>query len=113
MYTINRSAAVVRPKPPFLNWLNSLPDQEELTLEQISEECTTILVPGHETAEQSWAYIENIYRHIFDFELGGWCRDKRFFPKDRTYKMFREWFEVQINSEVFDMCNTPVIREPV
>jgi len=34
--------------------------------------------------------------------LQNWHLDSTFWPKDRTLKMFKEWFTVELHSIVFD-----------
>ena len=35
--------------------------------------------------------------------LGGWVTDEALWPKNRTFEMFHEWFEVQMSSIVQDL----------
>ncbi len=35
--------------------------------------------------------------------LAGWVTDEALWPRDRTFEMFREWFEVQLSSIVQDL----------
>jgi hypothetical protein len=35
-------------------------------------------------------------------ELSGWSIDENLWPKKRTFKIFREWFEIEPHSMVFD-----------
>ena len=35
--------------------------------------------------------------------LAGWLTDPAGWPKQRTYKMFQEWFEIQMISVVEDL----------
>lgn len=39
---------------------------------------------------------------IFEMELSGWSIDENLWPKKRTFKIFREWFEIELHSMVFD-----------
>jgi hypothetical protein len=45
MRALNRSAIVVRPNPPFLDWLNAVdPTSQALTLDSLTREPTIYLV---------------------------------------------------------------------
>ena len=35
--------------------------------------------------------------------LGGWVRDESLWPKNRTRRMFQEWFEIQMGAMVQDL----------
>ena len=35
--------------------------------------------------------------------LEGWVTDDSYWPKTRTFEMFREWFEVQMSSIVHNL----------
>jgi hypothetical protein len=48
---------------------------------------------------------------IFEFELFAWYTPEELWPKNRTWKMFQEWFEVEINSEVFDLVEGEIEKE--
>ena len=39
----------------------------------------------------------------FEAMLEGWVTDEAYWPKDRTFEMFCEWFEVQMSSIVQDL----------
>lgn len=85
--------------------------EDQLTPEEITKENTTLLIPEFDYPEESQQYVKKNYRNIFDFELFAWCRDKNFWPKKRTYEMFLEWFDIQINSEVFDLVDEQIEKQ--
>ena len=103
MDSINRQAAVIKPKEPYLNWINSLPGAgKQLELEELNRDCTALLIPHFDDDDDSMKYIKGIYRKIFEIELDSWCTDENTWPKKRSYGLFLEWFRVEIHSEVFD-----------
>jgi hypothetical protein len=72
MQSVNRTAVVIRPKQPFVDWLNSVPgESSDNTLERISSENTTFLIPEFFGHNESLVYIKKIYDQIFEFELFG------------------------------------------
>jgi hypothetical protein len=111
MNHINRAAIIIKPKHPFLGWVNSEPGQEPLSLEQITEENTTFLIPEIDTLDQGRRSVKQYYNEIFAYSLFGWNTDQKTWPKDRTYKMFTEWFNVEINSEVIDLVEDEIEKE--
>jgi hypothetical protein len=46
MQRINRTAVVIKPKQPFVDWLNQIPyEDHDYTLEKIRDENTVFLIP--------------------------------------------------------------------
>ena len=80
-------------------------------MEDITTENTTLLIPEYDNPDDARRYFKKIYRQIFDFELFAWYRDHNCWPKNRTYKMFLEWFDIKINSEVFDLLEDEIVKE--
>ena len=114
MQSVNRTAVIIRPKQPFADWLNSIPgENSDNTLESISIENTTFLIPEFDYPQDSMAYIKKIYSDIFEFELFGWITTEELWPKNRTWKMFQEWFSIEINSEVLDLVDSDIEKEDV
>ena len=103
MNTINRQVAVIKPKKPYVDWINSLPGTDEpLSIESLNKDCTVLLLPNFDDDEESLKFIKNIYRSIFEIELDSWCTDENFWPKNRDYNIFDQWFTIEFHSEVFD-----------
>ena len=112
MQSINRTAVVIKPKEPFVDWINSMPDDSSsYTLEQIDEDNLTFLIPQYDDPGNTKKYIKKNYEMIFKYELWGLVTDKDFWPKKRNWKMFIKWFDIEINSEVFDLVNRDIEKE--
>lgn len=112
MQSVNRTAVVIRPKQPFVDWLNSVPGEKaDNTLEEISGENSTYLIPEYDFSQDSMNYIKKIYDQIFEFELFAWYTAEELWPQKRTWKMFQEWFSIEMNSEVFDMVAEEIEKE--
>ena len=103
MYMVNRSAAVIKPKQPFVDWLNSIPDSEKLTLKQVSKESMIVLIPEFDHQKQVDEYLRQNFTKIFENQLEGWCLDESQYPKKQDWSLFQEWFDLELCSEVFDM----------
>lgn len=114
MKSINRSVAVIKPKKPYVDWINQLPDTEEkLTAENLQSDCTAILIPEFDRPEESMAFISAMAKTLFEEELNSWCTDNGLWPKIRTNRTFWKWFEVEVHSEVFDVVRGPIKKEAV
>ena len=105
MKTINRALIVIKPKQPFLDWLNSQADapEFEMTLEGLrNEECTAILIPEFDEYDDVWKVVEGIAPEIFEIELSGWWQVPELWPQNRDFNTFKEWFDIEIHSMVGD-----------
>jgi len=114
MQSINRTAVIVKPKQPFIDWLNSMPeDSSNYTLEHISKDNITFLIPEYDSPNGAVDYIRKKHSLIFEWELWGWITAEEYWPKNRNWKMFNDWFEIEINSEVFDLVDGRIEKEDV
>ncbi len=112
MDSVNRNVAVIKPKQPFLLWLKGLPGKDRgISLKEISQDCTVILIPEFASEKEARIYIEAIHEELFEMELIGWCRDESLWPKERSIQMFREWLATEIHSEVFDTLEEEIEKE--
>jgi hypothetical protein len=75
------------------------------------EENITLLIPEFFGPEESLAYVKKVYSYIFEFELFGWYTDEEHWPPKRPWKMFQEWFDIEMNSEVFDLVDGEIEKE--
>ena len=113
MHCINRMVVVLRPRSPFVEWANALPDAGDLklSLDELNEDCTVFLIPDFPDGESALRHIKKIYDDIFVIELEGICLLEEWWPHKRTWKMFLEWFDIEIHSSVLDTSNDPIHRE--
>jgi len=111
MQSINRTAIIIKPKQPFVDWINSMPDDCSYTIEQISKDNLTFLTPQYDDPDSTYNYIKKNYKIIFDYELWGWIVTEDLWPKNRNWKMFNEWFDIEVNSEVFDLVDKDIEKE--
>ncbi len=108
-FTINRHLIVLLPKQPALDWIIRVdPNPLDITLVQLRQEQDAFLVPhevldGIEDAEQ-WVYRR--WKMFFELFIGSWYIDESLWPKNRTLKMFKQWFDVQYHSMVWDLAAT-------
>ena len=106
---INRSAILVRPRQPYLDWAASLGDAD--LLPDADDERTVYLVPIFEDDEQAEEVVSRCYESIFENELFGWHTEPDDWPQERSLDTFYEWFEVEMNSVVEDLSAVPIRDE--
>jgi hypothetical protein len=110
MFSLNRQIVILKPKQPFLNWLNSF-NNKNLSLEDIRSDCTVFLIPVFDSLKEVEKYIRSIFPDLFDMELGEWNVDELLWPKDRTIEMFREWFDIYFHSTIIDAVDKEILKE--
>jgi hypothetical protein len=105
---LNRSAVIVRPKKPFLDWLRAVDDDDApaVTLDQM--DATLYLVPDYEDPADAEKVPGRVCEEIFCQELEGWYTDVDVWPKDRSLKVFKQWFDVQHHEVVEDVGRGPI-----
>ena len=106
---INRSLIIVRAKAPFLNWLKSLPDPINLTLDQLNQDNKAYLVQEIESDKQREKILEHYFPLIVEEQLSGWWTDEGDWPEIEDLKVFREWFDVEIHSVVIDLLDEKIV----
>ena len=108
MREINRSLLVVRAKEPFLDWVNSLPDPADVTLEDLNNDRSAFLLPEYEEDRRKDYLLRKYFKEIFEEELNSWWMDQDDWPSQRDLKTFKKWFEVEFHSIVFDLVDKPI-----
>jgi len=109
---LNRSAVVVKPRQPFLDWLHGAdPTSHHPTLRDLAREPTIYLLPEWDTEAELEKALREVREEIFCEQLAGWFNDTATWPKDRGFEAFCRWFEYQHHSMLIDLCDEPLIVE--
>jgi len=106
---LNRAVLIVRPKKPFLDWAAQLDDSG--LVPDVSGEQTAYLVPDFADADENRRVLERVFAEVFERELFGWHTDEGAWPKQRTFAMFKRWFQIEIHSVVEDLCDYEIIDD--
>jgi hypothetical protein len=70
--TLNRSAILVKPKQPFLDWLHGADStSSDLTLQELVLEPAIYLIPECDTAEEVADVLHELCEEIFVEQLAG------------------------------------------
>lgn len=110
-FTINRHLIILMPKRPALDWIMRVdPNQPTMTLEELRLDQNAFLVTdaldGQDDAEK---WVKRSWQMFFEAFLNEWYTEESWWPQKRTYKMFKDWFDVQYHSMVWDL----VTSEPI
>jgi len=113
MFQINRSVAIIKPKQPFVDWANSVVDEDDqYSISDFSTDCSVILLPVVDSDEHAEAFIKDIFQDLFELELSSWIVVDEMWPENITYKMFLGWFDVEFHSMVFDSLKDDIEKDP-
>jgi hypothetical protein len=109
MDLLNRSALVIKPKQPFLDWLHTAdPTSLHLTLPDLLLEPTIYLIPECDTNEHVEEVLHELCEEIFEEQLAGWYTDKSRWPRDRSFEVFSQWFDYRHHSMLVDLGDEPL-----
>jgi len=108
---LNRCVVTIRAKKPLLVWLQSLPDFDDITLEETNRETTAYLLPVYEDEQEQADLLAQYFDLLFEEELAGWWMAKDDWPKGRDLEMFKSWFDLDFHSVVVDLEDAPLQDE--
>ena len=112
MHTINRSVAIIKPKQPFVDWINSQSSPEDMiSLEDVREDCMAVLLPQYDYDQEAIGYIEKLCKWIFETHLKEEFRKKKNWPKKRDNETFKKWFDVELHSIIIDPYEDDIEKE--
>ena len=111
MYIINRSAIIVKLKQPYVDWANSLDNSDKYSMEDINKENHIYLIQEYESDGELEEIIKDVYPDIFEIELASWVTDEELWVKNRDYTTFKQWFDIEPHSTVFDMLDEVIEEE--
>jgi hypothetical protein len=109
---LNRSAVVVKPRQPFLDWLHAAdPTSRTITLDELEQDPTIYLIPECDTEREVRKALRKLCGEIFVEQLAAWWTEEGTWPQDRSFAVFLRWFEWQHHSMLIDLCNESLSDE--
>ena len=113
---VNRAALILRYKEPAVRWINEAdphPLDKPFTLADVDEEHTVYLISDDDgdSSETVDRWIRRNCKTLFEMELNGWYTDPALWPKRRSLKVFREWFDVEYHTVLIDTVEEPLLDD--
>lgn len=108
---MNRSRMIVKAKQLFLDWLHSLTDPANTTLDEVNSDSTACLIQDYESDDQRENVLAHCHDLILDHQFSGWWTDKRDWPEIGDPETFGEWFDVEFCSIVRDLLDESLVDE--
>lgn len=59
-------------------------------------------IPAYDETEKYEKFVKKYCTEISEHELSGWYIDPAMWPQDRSWKVFKEWFDYEIQTMVLD-----------
>ncbi|TSA34888.1 MAG: hypothetical protein D4R64_10935 [Porphyromonadaceae bacterium] len=97
---IDRTAMILKPKQPFLDWLNAI--DPEVPGNKQDNDYDVYLLPEFDEVNQMETWLKKNFDQFFCDQMNGWYTDESRWVKNRTIKMFKEWFDYSLHSMVLD-----------
>ena len=111
MDIINRSAVVLRPARPYLEWAK-LDDTEGLAkpvFDGMRSEPAFYLVPGWEEPDEEREILKEFWPALFEAMLSAWAPDETLWSTKRTHEMFKSWFDIETHAMIEDIYEDEAI----
>ncbi len=110
MEQINRCLAILLPRQPYVDWLNSLPESREKiwSLEDFNDQGFVYLIPEYSQLSDMRKYVQDNFLVVFEDALRRGLADEDRWPSKRGLVNFRAWFEVEIHSKILDLAEEPL-----
>jgi hypothetical protein len=109
VWFINRAVVVLRHREPFAAWARALDGEGGGDYEPWSE---AFLVPEFEDEAETWSWIEEHHELFFEIQLDAWFTDRDAWPRERTWEMFLEWFDIEVIEMAWDLVDAPLSSRP-
>ena len=108
---LNRSLVTVKAKEPFREWLLSLPDPCDETIEEINEDSSAYLLSEFEDDKQRDRILKESFAMIFEDQLAAWWTRESDWPQNRNLQMFKKWFAVEFYSTIEDLVDDVLVDQ--
>ncbi len=103
---INRFAIIIKPQQPFIDWLNQLIPEDEITKEDIP----TNIYLVNEEIEDLEKWLAKKFDLFFKMELEEWEDNKKEWPQKRNFKLFKSWFNVDVSRDIYDLEKDSIVK---
>lgn len=106
--SINRNGILVKPRQRLFTWLKVVDPETPFTT---APEGSIYLIREMDSNDLIEQWLQTHFEPIFKNELNSWHTIPEEWPQNRTYELFREWFDVEFHSMVFDLEEVPLHKD--
>jgi hypothetical protein len=108
---LNRGLVIVSPREPFRQWLLSLPEPINVSLEEMNEDRSAYLITEFDDDKHRERVLQKSFKMIFEDQLVNWWTRNEDWPKKRDLLTFKKWFDLQFHSVVEDLVDDELVDE--
>jgi hypothetical protein len=108
---LNRCLVTVKAKEPFREWLLSLPNPCDETIDEINDDPSAYLLPEFDDDEERDRILQEYFPMIFEDQLFAWWIQAEDWPQNRNFQMFKKWFDVEFHSIVEDLVDDALVDQ--
>jgi hypothetical protein len=99
---MNRSAILVRPKLPLLEWLNTVQSHDPLEFKDVNRSAI-YLIDEKDGVTKIENWLKRNFKEIFCRELFCWHTITSDYPENINFKLFKEWFDYELCDSISDI----------
>jgi len=103
----DRSAIMILPKEIYYKWGKCVTESKDF---HDRSETEVFLIPGFNSLDQAESFIRNFYDLFFQYELKKYDADPSFWPVNRTFELFQQWFDTRLSCGVSDILAQPILK---
>lgn len=112
IWFINRGVLIVRPRQPFVDWVCSFDEEGPVDREDARDSVNSFLVPEFDNPEETADWVEANIETVFEIMLNDWVMDPEYWPQDRGWDAFEEWFDLEYVEVAWDLVDEPLSSDP-
>jgi hypothetical protein len=112
---INRDALIITPKQEFITKLNKIFKEDPVEIKDPLEHdnANIYLLPERDSTEASLKYVKIHFKGFFEEELFAWNTDEDVWGEELTWELFNKWFNLSIQSMIFDTIEDKILKEEI
>ncbi len=110
MDVVNRSAIVIKPKEPYLDWANEVAQTME-SMDELRQQSTVILIPKSAYQDHAEIFLRENCVRIFERELDAWSPARELRPANPDYETLTAWFDIEVHALVLDLSEDSLHKE--
>ena len=103
----NRGVIKLVPTKLFVDWFNYITN-DGINYSIDSLESISFLIHDFDTRMEFNIWLESNYQLLFDIRLSYACIDKCQWPENRTYSVFKSWFDIFYCDLILDLLDKPI-----
>lgn len=106
---VHRTALIIKPKKPFKDWLSSIEsDNKDF---DIDEDPMIYLLPDFDEVSDMERWLKKNFDQIFIDQMNNWYTLESMWVPNRTFKMFKEWFDYSLHTMIMDTLEDPIEKD--